>query len=161
MLERTVKRVGIRPERINECLGEAVQEVLETMFFLSVEGSAAWDEAAESLHVTVDFHGPVEGRMDLAIYCALAAPLAASFAGREESEMGPDETGEVLCEMANMLCGSLLSRLETDALFSLSPPRMVEESPAAPGVCRAFDTGLGVVRVCISMCESADDREPE
>lgn len=138
---------------IGACLAEAAQEVLETMFFLTIEGAADWAEAGRRLHrhCCVDFHGPLEGRLDLAVSGDLAPALASGFTGRGEDELTSGDIDGVLCEMANMLCGSVLSRAEPDALFSLSAPRVTSGEAEAPGVCRVFDLGLGDVRVCVSL----------
>ena len=50
--------------------------------------------------------------------------IAASFLGLEEGLPSESQTGEVLCELANMICGSVLSRLEGDLHFELSPPEI-------------------------------------
>lgn len=148
--------------RVDACLAEAAREVLETMFFLAIEGEAAWADvgAREHRHVAMEFDGPLAGRMDLAVSMDVAPMLASGFAGRDEAELTAGDVDGVLCEMANMLCGSLLSRLENEALFSLSTPRVSEGAGDAPGVCRVFDLGMGDMRVCISVHDGRRDGLP-
>ena len=38
------------------------------------------------------------------------------------------QIGQVVCELTNMLCGSVLSRIEKDTLFDLSSPRLTGET---------------------------------
>jgi len=141
---------------VDSCLAEAAHEVLETMFFVSVEGDANWADAAgvDCRYISIEFHGPLEGRMSLAASMDAAPPLAAGFSGRDESELTSEDINGVLCEMANMLCGNLLSRLENDALFSLSAPRVSGVEDGGVGVCRVFDLGIGAIRVCVSVNQS-------
>ncbi|HVX67697.1 MAG TPA: chemotaxis protein CheX, partial [Bryobacteraceae bacterium] len=49
-----------------------------------------------------------------------------NFLGAEdESGIQEEQVGEVLCELANMICGSVLSRLAGDLAFDLSHPELV------------------------------------
>ena len=61
---------------------------------------------------------------------------------------------EVLCEMANMICGSVLSRLEPDAAFELLQPAIVPAGSAA-GVSRSVGCGDGAVALWIDLQPNA------
>ena len=50
--------------------------------------------------------------------------IAASFLGAEEAEVTEAQIGEVVSELANMLCGSVLSRVEKETRFELSHPEV-------------------------------------
>jgi CheY-specific phosphatase CheX len=56
---------------------------------------------------------------------ASARKLAAGFLGEDEGMLTDSQPGQAVCELANMLCGSLLSKLESDESFDLAPPALV------------------------------------
>lgn len=148
---------------VERCLREAATEVLETMFFLTVEGHLDWSEVSAKPHhfAEMDFQGAAEGRLELAVSEDLAPVLASGFLGKDESELEPPEILAVVCELANMLCGSVLSRLESGSLFQLGAPQMAavdleQQSRVNAGHRSVFDLGCGDVKVCFWMW-----REPE
>lgn len=149
--------------RVEQSLRESVEEVLETMFFLTVEQEVDWADVAakEHLFAEMDFQGAAEGRLELAVSADLAPMLASGFFGKDESELSEAEIRGVVCELANMLCGSVLSRLESGSLFALGAPQMMTSdleklSRMDPGHRKVFDLGCGDVKTCFWMW-----REPE
>lgn len=148
--------------QVAECLRQSAGEVLETMFFLSVEREAGWEEVAhkEHLYAEMDFQGAAEGRLELAVSRDIAPVLAAGFLGKEEPELTQPEIEGVVCELANMLCGSVLSRLESQSLFQLGAPQMTQSdleglSRMDAGHKCVFDLGLGDVKLCFWMWREA------
>ncbi|HTX36181.1 MAG TPA: chemotaxis protein CheX [Bryobacteraceae bacterium] len=110
-------------------LREAVDEVLETMFFVQNEGQAVEDRPIEELVASrVDFEGSPSGMLSLRITLQAAQGMAADFLGQESSELPPGRTTEVVSELANMICGAVLSRVESETTFRLSPPRTTIET---------------------------------
>jgi hypothetical protein len=79
----------------------------------------------------------------------LARVVGAGFLGREEAEVSDAQAGEVVCELANMICGSVLSRLESEATFQITHPELTPSEPGAgfdgAGACRWFDLGDGLL----------------
>jgi CheY-specific phosphatase CheX len=143
---------------VAKCLQEAAEEVLETMFFLTVDREMEWQQVSANPHhyAEMDFEGAAEGRLELAVSEDLAPVLASGFFGKDESELAPAEISAVICELANMLCGSVLSRLESGSLFQLGAPQLMatdleEESRISAGHRRVFDLGCGDVKVCFWM----------
>ncbi len=125
-------------------LREAVSEVLETMFFTSVFSAAEGREAAGGIGVRLPFRGARPGEFRLAISPEAARSIAAGFLGAEdESQISEAQIGDVVCEVANMVCGSLLSRLEPDLAFNLHPPWLAEPDPGDN--LWTFDLGNGVL----------------
>ena len=100
----------------------AVREVLETMFFTDPVGE--WGHAlADPITVQVSFAGPPDGCLELLLSKRAAGLLAGNFLGMEE-ECTEEQTCEVACEAANMICGLVLSRTGAGALFRLGSPRL-------------------------------------
>lgn len=117
-------------------LREAVEEVLETMFFVESEGPPADGCPAESIvQAQVDFEGSSSGRLSLRISQEAAHSMAADFLGEEAQDVPATRTVEVVSELANMICGSVLSRIESQTTFRLSPPTTaLEEGLVAQSV---------------------------
>lgn len=121
-------------------LRDAVEEVLEKMFFVQGEGQASRDRPPEELIAArVDFKGSPSGALYLRITLRAAHGMAADFLGEEVSELPVNRTSEVICELANMICGSVLSRVEGDTTFRLSPPIAIVETG---GVVKTSDGGI-------------------
>lgn len=110
-------------------LREAVDEVLETMFFVQNEGQPVQDRPLEELVASrVDFEGNPSGMLTLRITRQAARGMAADFLGQDPAELPPDRTTEVVSELANMICGAVLSRVESETTFRLSPPLTAVET---------------------------------
>ena len=104
-------------------LRDSCAEVLESMYFTMVVGEtetpAAWQDGdcAALLH----FEGEIAGRFGVRLNRSCARTLAANFLGEEEQDVSESEIDEVIGELANIFCGSVLSRLKSDRTFVLSP----------------------------------------
>jgi CheY-specific phosphatase CheX len=144
---------------VEQALQRAAGDVLEKMFFAGYLEDSAQDGVDEpSIAVQMSFDGERKGSLGLRISAGAARTLAADFLGIEAEE-GPEEqqVQEVVCELANMICGDALSALEKSPL-RLSAPRIV--APAdfalpAQGTYRSFDLGNGGLTVTLSLQEEA------
>lgn len=118
---------------LNRMLSGATQEVLESMFFTTLMGAP--DDSADSgsqwISARLAFHGDPPGNFGVRMPLETGRQLAASFLGGE-SEVTESQTGEVICELANMVCGSMLSRLEKESRFELSSPEIEACEAACP-----------------------------
>ena len=133
----------------NRALGDAVREVLETMFFACVYDEIASGEEAGRIQARLPFAGGRQGEFRLGISPGAARTIAAGFLGVEdENEIGAAQIGDVVCEVANIVCGSVLSRLGADLAFDLQPPRLAgpgDESGVSQCAMRTFDLGDGTL----------------
>jgi CheY-specific phosphatase CheX len=119
---------------LKSALRESTVEVLETMFFISDMEAAAVPEAATpapQLAVHMTFAGSPSGWLALRADKATARSIAADFLGDDESGVTDQQAGEMICELANMICGSVLSRTGCDATYSLSSPRLTPPAERA------------------------------
>jgi hypothetical protein len=99
-------------------------EVMETMFFseaMAVECEHSW--LAEAVSVEVGFDGSHHGEMGLALAPGAVPAIASSFLGLDPEETGPRECSQVVLELANILCGAVLSALWPDSALQLAPPK--------------------------------------
>ncbi len=116
-------------ETISAVLAESAQSVLETMFFVVPEGpvDTAWHQQPPLLHAGLAFRGEWRGTFELTAPLNSAKALASSFSGvSEPEEVSEAEAAEVMRELANMVCGSTLSRLAGNKIFDLDSPRMLD-----------------------------------
>ncbi len=117
-------------------LEEAVREVLETMCFLPVEKSASpAQEEAGQLRRRVEFSGPFTGSFGLCTTPDGARLIACNLLGEEPSQVSPEQAGDTLGEIVNMICGSILCRAEAKQAFTLSHP--VDGERGAAGAATA------------------------
>jgi len=135
---------------IQETLRLSAAEVVETMFFAELLGEAPARE--DGLTAKLGFHGGPSGVFTVEVSGCAARSLAAAFLALDEAEVSGEHAAEVVCELANMICGSALSRLEPDATFDLDHPVVVPSGAAEPGaVVRSFDLGDGVLSLSLAI----------
>lgn len=139
---------------LERMLFDSAAEVLETMFFTTLADAAQEVSSTSWISARLAFHGNPSGRFGVRIPGETGRKIAATFLGLEEDALTESQTGEVICELANMLCGSVLSRLEKGARFELSHPEL--EPPDAgcpPGrtACRVFGLEEGHLAVWLEL----------
>jgi CheY-specific phosphatase CheX len=112
-------------QTMRQLISEAVSSVLETMFFTAPFGLSEKIAGTSSIHVRVAFRGCPSGELDVCVSDTSARILASSFLGEDEETITDIQLGEVACEMSNMICGSLISRMESEQSFDLDSPRII------------------------------------
>jgi CheY-specific phosphatase CheX len=155
----------VEPNEIQTALAVAVEEVLETMFFTTVLASSEGiapregDGGAPEITVALRFHGNPSGGFRVSVPLKLARVVGAGFLGREEAEVTDSQVGEVVCELANMICGSVLSRLESETTFQITQPELTPTESGigleGVGTCRSFDLGDGVLIASLQLQPAA------
>lgn len=129
---------------IETALAESVQEVLEKMFFADLVNSPPGETLAAGITAQLIFDGDPPGSFRLILDPAAARSAAADFLGEDPSELSEDQLNEVVCELANMICGSVLSRIESSATFRLFKPVIVPTTELAPAAVEAkFQAAVG------------------
>ncbi len=116
-----------------QSLALAAQRVLETMFFTvagePVDGGV-FDPGA-SVGARLAFEGSATGTLSVRLTRASARALAADFLGYDAESVSDPQMVEVVCEFANMVCGSMVSELEDQELVRLSPAVPWDDPPNA------------------------------
>jgi CheY-specific phosphatase CheX len=145
------------PLEVGQTLVDCASAVLESMFFASVFGEV--DEAAfvwePMIAAQISFAGPFHGSLAVAATPLMARTLTADFLALDLQDAAPDERTieDTIGELANMICGSTLSHLDHEGLFTLgSPcagPDAVESAISGPGIRRLLDIGEGALIVCL------------
>ncbi len=140
----------------DQLLSGAVDTVLETMFFAATLGPAESETNPEVLEARLAFRGNPSGTLGVRLSPASARVLAAGFLGEDEETLSDSQLGEVVCELANMLCGSLVSKLEDQESFALASPELVPAgseaaagSEASPTARQSFELENGIITVTL------------
>lgn len=117
----------------------AVTEVAENSLFAFADASdkAAFDAAAAAsdadgdwLRARICFTGPIGGQFSLTVPEALARRLSAAFAGADSADdIGEGDLIDFTGELANMVCGTWLTRACQHEAFDLTPPRVLRGGP--------------------------------
>jgi len=143
---------------LDRLLTLAVDDVLETMFFSESSGPCQPDPSAE-LEADVAFTGETSGTVGVRIAKAAAASLAASFLGESEDSLSDIQIGHVVCELANMLCGCIVSKMPARGCFTLGSPGLrrgkASNSIGIVQVQQSFAIERGILTVSMSSSESA------
>jgi len=130
---------------LGQVLSDSAAEVLESMFFTTLmeDSETGENPPGRRISARLSFHGNAPGCFGVRIPLETARKMTASFLGLEEDAVTESQIGEVVCELANMLCGSVLSRLEKETRFELSQPEI--EPPEA--LCPADATAYRALRL--------------
>jgi len=138
--------------KIQQALFKAAALTFEELGFMFPENTI--DErrqnAEEHAAVSVDFRGPLNGKLVLRLYGDLLPILAANMLGKDEPP-APKLQNDALGEIANVICGNMLPEIAGfKAVFQLGAPKVVSRaetssfktlhSPAA-AVCLGIEQG--------------------
>jgi hypothetical protein len=122
------------PADSRDALLAAVTEVAENSLFAFADASdettftaAATAPLADSgsnwFRACVRFSGPIAGQFELTVPDPLARQLCASFVGTATADdICDDDVIDFAGELANMMCGTWLTRARRHEAFSLSAP---------------------------------------
>lgn len=123
----------MQPSDLTAFIAPSCEDVLDAMYFTSVmeiSDTPAELVAKDDYAFALRFRGDLRGSFGIRCERATARTLAANFLGEEEDAVDTSETAEVIGELANMLCGSILSRTGCSNVFALSHPEpMAAELP--------------------------------
>jgi chemotaxis protein CheY-P-specific phosphatase CheC len=118
----------MRSTDLQQIFLESASEVLETMFFTGVVDDSAEQESVRVVSAELTFHGNPSGRFGVQVPYKTGRTIAASFMGADECDVSEAQINEVICELSNMICGSVLSRIEAGARFELLHPEIDEHN---------------------------------
>jgi len=134
--------------------------VLDSMYFTTIMETSHPKELAEAAEgketaigaeeyaFSLSFKGDICGRFGLHMGAAAGRGLAANFLGEDEADLSVSDIGEVAGELANMLCGAVVSKVEGKSKFVLSHPEAMQALPVLSGadaLVSRFETDGGTV----------------
>ena len=128
-------------------------EGLATLFFeeaVPSECAHAWLATAVSAHIK--FEGSHCGEFLLSVSPDTTRSIASGFLGLDPEEMTATQPAEVVLELANILCGALMSTLWPESSLSLdSPTPAIAEHSFADSMHCCFTLPDGMVAVSIGL----------
>jgi len=138
-------------EQLIDIFSRVPAEVLETMFFTEAAASpCTHDWFADAVAARVLFAGSHAGEMRLSVSLEAADSIASAFLGVEACELTPALRVQVVLELANILCGAVLSHLWPESKVALGAPEMlVQESVPAAALHRCFELPEGKIALWI------------
>ena len=134
-------------------------EVLETMFFstaaaIGCDHSGQVPVSEEWVSSRVRFAGAPSGELRVMLSRELARSIAAAFLASEPGEITMETEGQVGCELGNMICGAILSRLHPDSRVALAPPELTPVNfGGGREVHQCFQTSDGRLSISIRIEE--------
>jgi CheY-specific phosphatase CheX len=151
-------------------VNEYCAEVLDSMYFTTVlEISHPPDQqpapAPDALAFSLRFQGDVHGTFGISLSLSMARTLASNFLGEEERDLTEAEVAEVVGELTNMLCGSILSRVIGTSKFALSHPQPflpAYPAPATPScdmLTSDLETDSGILQTWVTVDHPFASRE--
>ena len=115
-------------------LQELTAGVLETMFFSVVIGPGAGGVPERPLTALVSFSGSRSGSLRVLTGGNTATALADTFLGGAEEAAPEEQAPSVLGELANVLCGAILGRVEPAGHFTIAAPMLFTDAESASKV---------------------------
>lgn len=135
--------VADRDAEYGEILRSVCSEVLETMFFSeAIPGDCEHSWLSSAVSVRVSFIGTHFGQMWLSVSGEAAASIASAFLALDPQEIANLEQGQVILELANILCGAVLSRLWPESGLQLDAPQLAGGESGVAGLESGVDNGL-------------------
>jgi CheY-specific phosphatase CheX len=138
------------PVEVDRALARCTGRVLETMCYADPLPITGLEEGQPAIHTELKFHGTYSGVFHLDVTEDAGRCLATTFLGAEEDVPAP-EMASVICELTNMICGSMLSTLDARADIHLDAPALIEDvAPrSANALYKAFEIDNGQMAVAI------------
>lgn len=131
----------------------SIFEVLETMFFLTVEqtpiaGGSPAPGQGDVRACSITFSGHFSGRIFLQIPLELLYTMTENFLGQDRDTLTDEHVDGTLKEALNMIAGDALTRIDQDSYMGLGIPE-IESLPFSESMdeTAAFMTENGMVTV--------------
>ena len=133
-------------------IAPAVASVLESMFFSEAEGTCEPSRGIDDVRARVPFSGEVCGVLGVRISESSARGLAASFLGEAEELLSEAQIAQVICELANILCGWIVSKEDWGGVWELGSPELLSaEEGELEGVQESFALEGGNLTISLSL----------
>lgn len=122
-------------EALKAAMTTSISEVLETMFFMTIEATEDMEWAdmtdstayGEKLYTSkINFQGPLSGSFFLMIPESILSAMTEMFMGLEDGEVTETHLSGTILEAINIIAGNTFSKLDDQTVFDLEIPEAVE-----------------------------------
>ena len=114
----------MQSSNLRQILENSANEVLEAMFFTGVSGEAAETVPGPHLSAELAFRGTPSGCFGIEVPLETGRTIASNFLGADGDELSKSQISEVVGELTNMICGTVLSHLNANGQFELLSPEV-------------------------------------
>jgi CheY-specific phosphatase CheX len=127
------------------------------MYFTSVLevshiDGASLEPAPGVFAFSLRFRGDVKGTFGLSIAAPIARTLASNFLGEDEESLADGEIAEVIGELCNMLCGSVVSRIGGARKYTLTHPVALHPNMPSPhALVSCLETDIGTIKTWVAV----------
>ncbi|MCP4355808.1 MAG: chemotaxis protein CheX [Proteobacteria bacterium] len=115
-----------------KAMKDSISEVLETMFYLSIEINEEIQketiEVLDSNSCKLSFKGPFTGYFYTSCPEALLRKMTINFLGVDEEEITNSHMQEMVKEMANIVAGNMFCKLDVNSEYKLGIPETITEN---------------------------------
>src|SRR5437588_4823637 len=123
-------------ETVRRLLSESGRRALETMFFTTpdVVSNGGQRPTGDLISASLACRGSPPGRFSAVLAAPVARTITANFLGVEDGAGLPlAQLQDGAGELANIICGAVLSELDSNGSFDISAPVTAYLGPADPG----------------------------
>ncbi|MEO8127240.1 MAG: chemotaxis protein CheX [Bryobacteraceae bacterium] len=139
-------------------LEAATSDTLETMCFFGVLGPLEEMPAGEErISTRLTFQGDANGAFHTTLDMSAASGIAANFLGEEAEDLSRSRIEAVICELSNVICGSVLSHYKRQGHFELSTPEITSQEGSQPAgaIRRVFELESGSIALAMDLRPAA------
>jgi CheY-specific phosphatase CheX len=127
-------------EALKTAMMTSTSEVLETMFFMSIEATEVNQWAGMDVDVSgekhyasrINFSGPLSGFFILTVPQDILSAMTEMFMGMEATDVTEKHLSGTISEAINMIAGNTFSILDDQAVFNLEIPELLD-AQSLPG----------------------------
>lgn len=119
-------------EVLMSAMKTSISDVLETMFFLTVDFDDAvsleetWNPDKDKIIAAeLNFDGPLSGSCIFYVPEKFAVSVTADFMGKEKEDISNNQVKETVKEITNMITGNTFSLYDPEAVYNLGVPELV------------------------------------
>lgn len=121
-------------EALKTAMMTSISEVLETMFFMTIETTegAQWadmmDDVSGEKHYAskIEFSGPLNGFFIFSVPERILSAMAEMFMGMDAADVTETHLSGTISEAINMVAGNTFSKFDDQAVFHLEIPELVD-----------------------------------
>ncbi|MGO9139650.1 MAG: chemotaxis protein CheX [Syntrophales bacterium] len=127
-------------KEMKEIMMAAIFDVVEQMFYVFLEPVDDKD-SDYAMEAAIQFTGDLKGEMSILVSDGLAKSMVHNLLGLETKQMTKEDIEDCVKEVANMICGNFLGKLDRTTVFDLSVPSYSQpprKTVAGSDSCRLY-----------------------